>query len=164
MKGCITSMKKILCITVLGCFLLSLSHTYALAYIEGPDEVLIPNAGQSIVEYKVQQDYTFEPISQSGITLTTDGQLVLSKEASPQTLIIFATNGNESINRSITLQYSWSKQNPEFEKYQIKDTIQPLSTLDTVTNPTYHNAIKYGTLTIGALILLGYVKKRKEHT
>lgn len=154
--------KSIKSITSIICILLSLTYIHATAMIEGPSEALIPNAKQSIVQYTTIANYQFEPLLLTGITLDSDGLLTITKEATPQTLTIYVTNGIDRYSKTITLQYSWSKQNPEFKKYQIKDSIEPLSNSKILTNHAYLTITKYSIFIIGILILLGYIKKRRE--
>ena len=155
-------MKKILiCLFILSFVCFPLYDIHAEEYeIVGPDQVLIPNAKESVAQYKVNQNYQFQVIQEEGITLDTQGLLTVTKSASEQEIIIQAIYGNHIVSKKVNLQYSWSKLNSDYHDYQVKEDINDLDMNSLFMNQTIMISLRIFLLVIGTLILIGYILKK----
>lgn len=164
MKGyTINHMKKrIILLTVLISLWQSFTVIDAQEKIIGPDQVMIPYTGESIAHYQIPKEYTIVDISVSGVTINQEGLLTITKEAHPQTITIIATYQKNSYQKQINLYHSWSYQKEEFKKYQMKQSIQPITIPSLYVNTIIHQMIRYITMIISTLIFIGYCYKRKE--
>ncbi|MEG0276775.1 MAG: hypothetical protein RR630_07090 [Coprobacillus sp.] len=152
-------MKKIINIVIMILCIIQLSsHCYAKESIDGPTDVMIPNAGESVANYTLGKGYSFSPINQTGISLNKDGVLTLTKNVKPQELIIVAKKENRVIRKKVSLYYSWSRDN---EKYQIKESINPIPTFKVLTNTGLQKGILYAGLSLISCVFIGYILKRK---
>ena len=156
-------MKKIIIlVTHIIIILSTFSCIHAQDIIQGADEVLIPNAGESISQYKTLEGYIFETFTLPGIQLDESGLLTITSEATEQTLIISATYQKKTYQKEIHLRYSWSRQNNDFKKYQMKSSIEPITLPHILTNTFFVQSIRYIILGISTLVFIAYLMKRRK--
>ena len=151
-------MKKIvISVTLIITILFTFSYLHAQEAIQGADEVLIPNAGESISQYKTLEGYILP-----GIQLDDNGLLTITSEATEQTLIISSTYQEKKYQKEIHLRYSWSRQNADFKKYQMKSSIEPITLPQLLTNTFFIQSVRYLILGISAFVFIAYLMKRRK--
>ena len=156
-------MKKIvISVTLIIAILFTFSYLHAQEAIQGADEVLIPNAGESISQYKTLEGYIFETFTLPGIQLDDNGLLTITSEATEQTLIISSTYQQKKYQKEIHLRYSWSRQNADFKKYQMKSSIEPITLPQLLTNTFFIQSVRYLILGIGAFVFIAYLMRRRK--
>ena len=97
-----------------------------------------------------------------GIQLDDNGLLTITSEATEQTLIISSTYQEKKYQKEIHLRYSWSRQNADFKKYQMKSSIEPITLPQLLTNTFFIQSVRYLILGISAFVFIAYLMKRRK--
>ncbi|MFR7592428.1 MAG: hypothetical protein ACLUVC_13380 [Longibaculum sp.] len=155
-------MKKIFVIVLLMiCSCFSMNRIYAKEIITGLEAVMIPNVGESIAIYHVEEGYVFESFQDEGIIFSCDGRLTLTKEAKEKIITLTAVHGSKKYKKQVSLYYSWTRKDPKFKDYQVKESLEPIQSYGVDIH--FFKSIKIGIVFVGGCIFIGYIYKRRRN-